>query len=133
MNGYLVDTDWAIDYLAGEPQVAAVLQALPPARLFISVISLAELYEGAHGAREPSQALESLANFVSGTTVLDVSRDIARLFGERRAQFRRAGRLIDNFDLLIAATCLQHDLRLLTNNISHFERIERLELGLAAE
>ena len=131
MNGYLVDTDWAIDYLAGDERVTPALQGLPTASLFIRIISLAELYEGAFGSRNPSEALEGLADFVSGVTVLDVSQDVARLFGEHRARLRREGQLLDNFDLLIAATCLHHDFRLLTNNVRHFQRIEGLQLGLA--
>jgi len=128
----LVDTDWAIDYLAGNEHVVSALQGLPPGSLFISVISLAELYEGVFGSRSPSTALKGLADFVSGITVLDVSEDIARLFGEQRARLRREGQLLDNFDLLIAATCLHHDFRLLTNNIRHFQRVEGLQLGLPA-
>ena len=37
-------------------------------------------------------------------------------------------RMIGDFDLLIASTCLCHDLTLLTNNVGHFERIEGLRL-----
>ena len=36
--------------------------------------------------------------------------------------------MIGDMDLLIAATALQHDLTLLTNNRNHFERIEVLRL-----
>ena len=41
---------------------------------------------------------------------------------------RKAGRMIGDFDLLIASTCLCHDLTLLTNNVRHFNRIEGLRL-----
>ena len=36
--------------------------------------------------------------------------------------------LIGDFDLLIGATALQHDLTLMTNNRRHFDRIEGLRL-----
>jgi len=36
--------------------------------------------------------------------------------------------MIGNFDLLIGATVLRHDLTLLTNNRRHFELIEKLQI-----
>lgn len=130
MTLYLVDTDWVIDYLAGVPRVTAALHGLPPGSLFVSIISLAELYEGVFGSNDPSEAMAGLADFLAGVTVLDLGHDVARVFGEQRARLRRKGQLLDNFDLLLAATCLCHELRLLTNNIGHFGRIEGLEIGL---
>jgi hypothetical protein len=45
-TGYLVDTDWVIDHLSGVAGVTARLTELRPAGLAVSIISLAELYEG---------------------------------------------------------------------------------------
>ena len=36
--------------------------------------------------------------------------------------------IIGDLDLLIGATALRHDLKLLTNNRSHFERVEGLTI-----
>jgi tRNA(fMet)-specific endonuclease VapC len=41
---------------------------------------------------------------------------------------RKEGRLIGDFDLLIASTCLHHDLILLTDNVREFERVEGIKL-----
>lgn len=43
---YLVDTDWVIDHLHGHAQVVSRLEDLETARLDLSIISLAEMYEG---------------------------------------------------------------------------------------
>jgi tRNA(fMet)-specific endonuclease VapC len=55
-----------------------------------------------------------------------VSEPVARIFGEQRAKLRRQNLLIGDIDLLIAATCLHHNLTLLTTNPRHFERVEGL-------
>ena len=55
--------------------------------------------------------------------------ETARTFGKLRASLRRTGELIDNFDLLIAATCLSHGMTLLTGNIRHFKRIPGLNIA----
>jgi hypothetical protein len=39
---YLIDTDWTIDYLSGRQPTIERLQALQPAGLALSIISLAE-------------------------------------------------------------------------------------------
>lgn len=130
MSGHLIDTDWAIDYLRGDAQVAHDLQRLGKEVRFISIISVAELWEGIYGARDPSAAQAKLDELLAGVGILGIDVATARIFGEHRARLRQEGRLIDNLDLLIAATCLQHDLRILTNNVAHFERIEGLQIGI---
>lgn len=131
MTRYLVDTDWAIEYLTGQPRAVRVLQAIPRERLSISVVSLGEIYDGIVGGREPEKALAVLNKFLARLTILDVTHETSRLFGHHRAKLRQRGLLIDSSDIFIAATCLQHGLRIFTNNVDHFNRIEGLEIGLA--
>jgi predicted nucleic acid-binding protein len=47
---------------------------------------------------------------------------------EIRAYLRRQGQLIEDFDILIAATALHHDLTLLTFNVRHFQRVPDLQI-----
>src|SRR5947199_6285540 len=91
-------------------------------------ISLAELSEGVFYSRDPEGDAEDLNDFLRGVTVLGIDADIAQLFGRERGRLRAAGTLIGDFDLLIGATALHQDLTLLTNNRSHFERIDGLTL-----
>jgi predicted nucleic acid-binding protein len=48
-------------------------------------------------------------------------------FAETRAYLRKRGEGIPDFDLLIAATALHHDLTLLTFNLRHFGRVPDLK------
>lgn len=50
---YPVDTDWIIDHLNGVAAVTTRLNELRPVGLAVSIISLAELYEGVHYSRDP--------------------------------------------------------------------------------
>ena len=43
---YLLDTDWAINYLKGDDVTIGRIDGLLPQGVGLSVISLAELYEG---------------------------------------------------------------------------------------
>ena len=127
-TGYLVDTDWIIDHLSGVAGVTARLTELRPAGLAVSIISLAELYEGVHYSRDPVRSEASLQQFLTGLSVLPIDDDVCRIFGRERGQLRQHGRMIGDFDLLIAATCLRHQLQICTNNRRHFEAVEGLSI-----
>jgi tRNA(fMet)-specific endonuclease VapC len=125
---YLVDTDWVINYLRARPAIVSRLGELQPQGLGISIISLAELYEGVFNSRDPDGDGQDLADFLRGVTVLGIDADIAQLFGRERGRLRTAGMMIGDFDLLIGATAVHNNLTLLTNNRSHFERIDGLRM-----
>jgi tRNA(fMet)-specific endonuclease VapC len=125
---FMVETDWAVHWLRGNEQILEQLNKLRKQGLGLSIISLAELYAGVHRSTDISEAREALEDFLSLVTILGVNEEICQIFGEENARLRKAGRIIEDFDLLIAATCLHHDLKLLTNNRRHFQRIEGLEI-----
>jgi tRNA(fMet)-specific endonuclease VapC len=129
---YLVDTDWVIHYLRAHPAIVARLDELQPQGLGLSIISLAELYEGVFNSRDSEGDGHDLADFLRGVTVLGIDADIAARFGRERGRLRAAGTLIGDFDLLIGVTALAHNLTLLTNNRSHFERIDGLGMESVA-
>jgi len=60
--------------------------------------------------------------------VIGIDEDACKIFGRERGRLRRAGQLIGDFDLLIAATGLHYGLTVLTNNRTHFERVEGLHI-----
>ena len=97
----------------------------------LSIISLAELYEGVYYSRDPEGDAQDLNNFLRGVTVLGIDEAVVQIFGRERGRLRAAGTLIGDFDLLIAATALQHNLTLLTNTRSHFERVAGVQMESA--
>lgn len=129
MISYLIDTDWIIDFLKGERKVVEKLVSLVDDGLAISIISLAELYEGIYASAQVEKQSQGLNDFLTAVTVIGIDDKICKVFGEQRMRLRREGKLIDNLDLLIAATSLHYNLTLMTNNISHFDRIKGLKIG----
>ena len=125
---FLVDTDWVIEYLRGTPAMVTRLTELQPQGLALSIISLAELYEGVFYSRDPEGDGRDLVDFLRGVTVFGIDAEIAQRFGRERGRLRKAGMLIADFDLLIGVTAVHHTLTVLTNNRSHFERIDGLTI-----
>ena len=126
---FLVDTDILIEILRGNAQLLRIFTALPVATiLYVSSITAAELYHGAARSRNPAGSRAEVAALLSQVQVLPVDDVVAARFGELKAGLQAAGQVIADFDLLIAATALVHDLPLATHNIRDFTRIRGLRL-----
>ncbi len=129
LAAYLIDTDWVIDHLNQVGPVTRRLQELQSQGLAVSIISVAELWEGVYFSRDPQRTQAMLEEFLSGVLILGIDEEICKRFGQLRGSLRRQGKMGGDFDLLIGASALRHNLILLTNNRRHFEHIE----GLAME
>ena len=128
-NLYLIDTDWVINWLHGVPRVMTRVEQLMPSGISISPLSLAELYDGILGDADPAHSEGELFAFLArGITTVEVDLETCRVFARERRRLRAAGNLIPDFDLMIGATAVRHDLTLLSNNRRHFQRIAGLNL-----
>lgn len=126
---YLVDTDWVIHYLNGQLAIVERLSQLQPQGIGLSIVSLAELWEGVFYSSDAEGNERHLQNFLRGVSVIGIDEQICRIFGKERGRLRERKKILGDFDLLIGATALHHGLVLLSNNRRHFELIEGLQLG----
>jgi len=109
----LLDTSVFIAREAGRP-----LGELPEAAA-ISVITVAELHLGVLMARQPavrSQRLRTLGAALDSFEPLPIDSEVARTFGDLVAEARRRGRRPKIMDTWIAATAVQHDLTVYTQD-----------------
>lgn len=123
-----MDTNWIIDYLKGMQPVVRLLDELALQGIGISIITLAELYQGLYGSRDPQGDEASLSTFLDDVDVLPIDDAVCRIFAAERHRLRVVGLPIENFDLMIASTAIRHNLTLATNNRRHFERVTDLKI-----
>ncbi|MBI4177471.1 MAG: type II toxin-antitoxin system VapC family toxin [Candidatus Aenigmarchaeota archaeon] len=126
---YLVDTDWIISWLKGKQAVVEKLKELSKHSLAVSVISVAEIYDGIYGSKNPERHEDVFKEFLTGVTVIDVDEGVCKKFGELRNYLRNRGELIGDFDTLIAATAISRNAFLLTDNIKHYAKIKNIKIG----
>ena len=124
---YLLDTDWIIQTLAGDQKTASTLGKLRPTDVAISLVTIGEIYEGAFAYTNTQAHLKTFRQFLTPFHLLNLEEPIMERFAEVRSLLRRRGELIADFDILIGATALFHNLTLLTYNTSHFKRIPDLK------
>ena len=125
---YLVDRDWTIDYLNGIERIVQNLNNFLTEGVGISIISLAEIYDGMLGTISPEEYEEQLNALLASVELLSLDDSVCRTFAAERRRLRAAGNIISDFGLLIGSTAMRHDLTLLTNNRRHFERLQGLDV-----
>jgi tRNA(fMet)-specific endonuclease VapC len=94
---YLLDTDWAIHWAGGHPEITRQLTELGPGDLGLSIISLAELYDGVYSSRDLRESQSVLERFLHGVTLIALDPEICQLFGRERSRLRATGRIVANF------------------------------------
>ena len=125
---YLLDTDTIIFALKGDPAVRKNLRNHARDPMRISVITVMELYYGAHKSRKLASNLGKIRTLENAFEIIPVGQAIAEVFGVLKAGLEKAGSPVDDFDLIIASCALSHNLILVTNNVRHFKRIDGLKL-----
>ncbi|MBI2304133.1 MAG: type II toxin-antitoxin system VapC family toxin [Chloroflexi bacterium] len=124
---YVLDTTWIVEYLRGNEHVVRRVQGLQEEGLGVSIISVAELFEGVFRSKSSVENEQALRDFLGGVTVLPISEEIARIYGEKKAALVKKGAAVGSLDLLIAATALAAGTALFTFD-SDFQRVEGLAI-----
>jgi tRNA(fMet)-specific endonuclease VapC len=125
---YLLDTDVIINHINQKESFTRLITE--ENSLFTSVIVYAELLYGIKKSYNPKSNLIFLENLFDDLEILklDITTDIIDVFVDLKLHLESRGERLDDNDLLIAATAIQYDSILITNNKKHFSRIPNLKL-----
>ena len=93
----------------------------------LSILTYYEIISGLKH-RDAKKQMGAFIEFVSRNLIYNLSENSTEISADLYADLRKKGTPVDDIDLLIAGIALEHNLILITNNTSHFERIEGLEI-----
>lgn len=124
-----LDTNILIAVQKREPLADSSYRAALAAGEVLAVPSVVR-FEARRSLLDPlySRRLTALDNLLSFLPSLDFDEQTADIAADIHHQLRAAGQLIDEADLMIAATALRHNAILVTRNTSHFQRVPNLNL-----
>ena len=92
---------------------------------------VAEIQYGINRLEKSSKKYHLLSSerdrLLSIISILPWTPESSEQFGEIKADLEHRGKLIDDFDIAIAAIALAHKSVVITANLNHFRRIEGLE------
>ncbi len=132
MKRYLLDTDSFSFLSQSHPEVIKNLVRISLTdEIFISFVTVGEWEYGFHFARS-QRAKDEIRNAGDGafdrlSGVIQSSQDINNAYGQIRADLRRAGTLIPQNDIWIAATALAIGGTLVTHD-NHFQNVQNLAI-----
>ena len=96
-------------------------------KLTIKIISYYEILRGLKdlGNREK---IERFEDFIRENELISIRKETVQKAAEIYAYLKKEGNMIEDADILMAATAIVEDLVLITNNIRHFNRVKDLKL-----
>ena len=124
---YLLDTNICVFCLRGKFEMNRKIAFAGISNCYLSEITVAELYYGAENSTNPQKTMRETEEFISLFKVIPIGQCLYE-FGREKAFLTSIGRKIENFDMAIGATALQQKMVLVTDNISHMERIRGLKI-----
>jgi len=128
-EGLIVDTDVLIDLLRKkEYAVSLMKQFEDEVELATSAINAFELYRGAYKSENQEKNLTSVNGLLNSLHLLNTDEDSMEMAGKLTASLERDGNMMDIRDLLIASIALVNGFGVLTNNVSHFNKIKHLKV-----
>jgi predicted nucleic acid-binding protein len=116
MSRFLLDSDVIIWHLRGQKEVTGVLRDLQRSGLpACSALSVLEIQLGVKKGEE-----EKTDRFLKSLRIFDVDMEIASKAGQLIRRYKARGVTLDLPDSVIAATCILHELILVTYNTKHY-------------
>jgi tRNA(fMet)-specific endonuclease VapC len=126
---YMLDTDICIYIIKQKPEkVLKRLETIPPDGLAISVITFAELMNGAKESRHVDANVARLDALAELLVIPSFDCKAAVAYGDIRSDLEKRGEIIGANDLLIAAHAMSLGWILVTNNEREFRRISKLRV-----
>lgn len=127
---YLFDTDILTNIVKPlpSPQLLERLHHLTQEQQFVSTITISEIVYGAEKSNRPQFHLDNLERILlPAVNIIGFDAKAAYVCGRTRAELEKKGTPLALADLEIASIAIANDFILVTNNLRHFERIERLQ------
>lgn len=116
MAKFLIDSDVIIWFLRGKKETIELLRNLQEFGVpGCSPVSIIEVQLGVKNGEA-----KKTSEFLNSFQIYPVERNIANLAGEYIRKYKKKGVKLEIPDAIIAATCVLHDLILVTYNPKHY-------------
>jgi tRNA(fMet)-specific endonuclease VapC len=129
MDSVLLDTD-VFSFLAKarDTRGDAYRPYVEGKTVAVSFITVGEIYFGAEKKGWSSKTLSAFLERLKAVVVVPSDHDVCRVYGQLKAGLQKAGVVVGDNDLWIAACAVRHSIPLISNNRKHFEKIPGLQL-----
>lgn len=123
----VLDTSFIIDLIRNNSEAVRISEGLDSNEVSIATPTIVELVRGLESKNVRSYEKEKVFELIDNFKILDLDKDCAILAGEIEDNLRKTGDRIDVIDIMIGAIAIENNEILLTRNLNHFQRIEKLK------
>jgi tRNA(fMet)-specific endonuclease VapC len=126
----ILDSSVLIEAERGNFSLKTWLRSLPPTHIYLPAIVAAELLHGLERAtaKHKLKRQNFLDSVLARTPILDYTMSTAKIHAKLWAEMERKGKMIGYYDLIIAATALEHGSTVATFNRRHFIAVPDLQI-----
>jgi len=128
---YVLDTTAFSAAMRRDSALLALLKNYRPNDIVTVPPVIAEIHYGIKRLKNASKKVLLLKaqrdRLLSIINVLPWQSEASKKYGEIKADLEHRGKIIDDFDIAIAAIAISHNCGVLTDNLKHFERINGLK------
>jgi tRNA(fMet)-specific endonuclease VapC len=128
---YLFDTDIVSNLVKKRPSPYLIerLRLIPQEEQYISSITIGEIVYGAYKSDQKEKHLTQLKDkLIPLVQLIPFDEKEAVTYGEIRSILEKSGTLLNDTDLMIAATAVANNLVLITGKEKHFSVIKNLQV-----
>ena len=120
---YCLDTNIVIDILRGDKKLGDKIERLLAEgfEIFLTPITLCELYRGAYGHVNYKKKILEVNSFILNFEILEFDAASCEEFGKTYKELEKKGKLIGEFDLMIASIVKSKRLVIVTRDKKDFE------------
>jgi tRNA(fMet)-specific endonuclease VapC len=129
MKTALIDTNIVSAFMRGNSQVIRKIEEYLEKHdtLTISIITYYEIMRGIKALSNKTK-VKAFHEFMSACNIEELDFLIAEKAADIYDELRRTGKLVEDADILIAATAMKHGMVVVTDNTEHFKRIRGLKV-----
>jgi tRNA(fMet)-specific endonuclease VapC len=124
---YLLDTDISSYYLRGRYNLNVIFEQKGVDNLRLSIVTVAEMKVLAHKNPQSAINIHSINTFSQSLGILHVDQNTWEIYSMMKAEIQRRGRIRGDLDILNASIAKQHNLIMVTNNVSHYQDVIQVE------
>ena len=121
---YCLDTSVIIDFLNGEEDtVNKIDEILQKGDVYTTPISLFEIYKGIYLYGQINEEVEIFEKVLRWLPILSFNKEVSNEFGKMYNKLKKKGKLVPEFDLIIASFVKDNNLILITRDKKHFNDV----------
>jgi len=125
LKKYLLDSNICIFFIKGQYELNKKIAEVGEQNCFISEMTVAELKYGIENSNTIETMRVIVEAFIPKFAIVPIYNSL-NVYAKEKAKLRKQGLMLDDFDILIGATAISNDMIMVTNNVSHLNRLDNI-------